>query len=322
MRILVVMDPVERVLVDKDTTFGFMLAAQARGHELFYCNISHLYAVGGGGGARSARIEVAAEQSDFFRLGEWQDRAFDEFDTIWMRKDPPVDRAYLHATHLLDLAGRALVVNNPSGIRYANEKIYALQFPDFCPRTVVTRDMARIQADLRAAGEPLIIKPVDGHGGAGVFLLRPDDRNVGSIVETLTEEGTRWVMVQQYLPAAREGDKRIILIDGEPQGAILRVPREDDNRGNIHVGGTVVATALTERERAICAAVGPRLRRDGLWFVGLDVIGGYLTEINVTSPTGIREVAKLGGGDLGDAYVAWVERAVEAYRGGEAKPAV
>lgn len=314
MRILVVMDPIERVLVDKDTTFGFMLAAQRRGHELYYCNIDHLYAVGGGGGARAAAVEVAADQADFFRLGEWQDRAFDDFDTIWMRKDPPVDRAYLHATHLLDLAGRALVVNNPSGIRYANEKIYALQFPDFCPKTVVTRDMARIRAELRAAGEPLIVKPVDGHGGAGVFLLRPDDRNVGSIVETLTEEGTRWVMVQQYLPAAREGDKRIILIDGEPKGAILRVPREDDNRGNIHVGGTVVATGLSERERAICAAVGPRLRADGLWFVGLDVIGGYLTEINVTSPTGIREVEKLGGGDLGDAYVAWVEQAVEAHR--------
>lgn len=312
MRILVVMDPIERVDIDKDTTFGFMLAARARGHELFYCNLEHLFAEGGEGWAHAAPLHVRDDHHDFYSFGPWVDARLDDFDSVWMRKDPPVDRAYLHATHLLDLAGDALVVNNPSGVRYANEKIYALQFPEFCPETLVTRDLAAIKRRLADKGEPLIVKPVDGHGGAGIFLLRPDDRNVASILETLTEEGARWVMVQQYIPEAREGDKRIILIDGEPLGAILRTPREDDNRGNIHVGGTVTHVELTARDKAICAAVGPRLRQDGLWFVGLDVIGGYLTEINVTSPTGIREVEQLTDVDLGAAYVEWVERAVGA----------
>lgn len=312
LRILVVMDPIERVLVDKDTTFGFLLAGQARGHALYYCNVEHLYAEGGEGWARAAPISVKHQPADFFRLGEWQAHRLGDFDSVWMRADPPVNRTYLHATHLLDLAGDALVVNDPSGLRYANEKLYALQFPEFCPETLVTRDLAQIKRRLAEKGEPLIVKPIDGHGGAGIFLLRPDDRNVASILETLSEEGARWLMVQQYLPAAREGDKRILLIDGEPVGAILRVPRADDNRGNIHVGGSVVHVELTERDRAICAAIGPRLVADGLWFVGLDVIGGYVTEINVTSPTGIREVQKLTGVDVGDAYVAWVEREVEA----------
>jgi len=312
MRILVIMDPIERVLIDKDTTFGFLLAAQQRGHELFYCHLEHLYAIGGEGGARAAAVTVRPDPDDFYTLGPWNNHRLADFDSVWMRKDPPVDRAYLHATHILDLAGDALVVNNPTGVRYANEKIYALQFPEFCPETMVTRDLGAIRQKLADGGEPLIVKPVDGHGGAGIFQLRPDDRNVASILETLTDEGEKWVMVQQYLPAAREGDKRIILIDGEPVGAILRVPREDDNRGNIHVGGTVVHVELTERDKAICAAVGQRLRDDGLWFVGLDVIGGYLTEINVTSPTGIREVEKMTGTDLGAAYVQWVESAVGA----------
>jgi len=316
VRILVVMDPIERVLIDKDTTFGFLLAAQARGHELFYCNLAHLYAEGGDGWARAAPVTVAYDHAEFYRLGPWADARLSDFDSVWMRKDPPVDRAYLHATHLLDLAGDALVVNDPAGVRYANEKIYALQFPEFCPETLVTRDLDAIRRRLAEKGEPLIVKPVDGHGGAGIFLLRPDDRNVASILETLTEDGERWVLVQQYIPEAREGDKRIILIGGEPMGAILRTPLEDDNRGNIHVGGTVSHVDLTERDEAICAAVGPRLMQDGLWFVGLDVIGGYLTEINVTSPTGIREVEALTGADLGAAYVEWVEKAVEARRAG------
>ncbi len=312
MRILVVMDPIERVLIDKDTTFGFLLAAQRRGHEVFYCNTEHLYAEGGEGWARTAPVTVKEDHGDFYRLGPWVDARLGDFHSVWMRQDPPVDRDYLHASFILDLAGDALVVNNPTGVRFANEKLYALQFPEFCPETLVTRDIAVIRRRLAEKGEPLIVKPVDGHGGAGIFLLRPDDRNVSSILETLTGEGERWVVVQQYLPAAREGDKRIILIDGVPVGAILRTPQADDNRGNMHVGGTVSHAELTERDRAICAAVGPRLRQDGLWFVGLDVIGGYLTEINVTSPTGIREVEKLAGVDLGDAYVKWVEGAVAA----------
>ncbi len=313
MHILVVMDPIERVRIDKDTTFGFLLAAQARGHRVWYCQQRDLYSVGDRGHARCAPVEVRPVQGDHATLGEAEDLPLSSFATVWMRKDPPVDRAYLHATHLLDLAGRdTLVVNRPSGVRFANEKLYALHFPEFTPETMVTRDARRVRAWLAARDAPLIVKPIDGHGGYGVFLLEPGDRNVASILETLSEDGQRWVMAQSYLPAAREGDKRIILVDGEPLGAILRVPQADDHRGNIHVGGRVVYSELTERERAMCAALGPRLRADGLYFVGLDVIGGYLTEVNVTSPTGIREVLQLGGIDIGDAFVAWCETQVAA----------
>lgn len=310
MRFLVVMDPIEQVDVDRDTTFGFILAAQARGHEVWYCHQEHLYAETSGTSAHCAPLEVWHRPRDFFAVGEWVDRPLRDFDSVWMRKDPPVDRAFLHATYLLDQAG-TLVVNPPPILRNANEKLYALNFPELVPPTLVSRDPARIKARLREWDEPMIVKPVDGHGGFGIFVLSPEDRNRGSILETLTAEGSRWVIVQTYIPEAREGDKRIILIDGEPRGAILRVPRPDDHRGNIHVGGNVVATELTDRDREICARLAPRLRADGLHFVGIDVIGGYLIEVNVTSPTGIREVQQLGGPDLGDEYVAMVERLVK-----------
>ncbi len=314
MRFLVVMDPIERVDVDKDTTFGFLLASQARGHEAFYCHAEHLYYGLDGPAVRCAPLEVWRRPEDFYALGDWRDMALGEFDSVWMRKDPPVDWTFLHATYLLDRAD-TLVVNDPRGLREANEKVYALQFRDFVPETMVSNDPARIRSWLESRTAPLVVKPVDGHGGIGVFRLERGDRNVNSILETLTDQGRRWVMAQDYLPAAREGDKRIILLDGEPLGAIMRVPKADDHRGNIHVGGTVEAAGLTARDREICAAVGPKLASDGLWFVGLDVIGDSLTEVNVTSPTGIREVHDLGGDDLGDAYVAWVERQC-ALRGG------
>lgn len=309
MRILVVMDPIAPVVVDKDTTFGFLLAAQARGHDVFYCNQSDLYIGQAGGGVRAAPVEVREIQGDHYTLGEWTDHPLSSFHTIWMRKDPPVDRAFLHATYILDQAGPdTLVVNTPAGLRDANEKIYALNFREFTPQTVVTRDPARIRRWLDSRDAPLIVKPVDGHGGFGIFRLDKGDRNVASILETLTDDGKRWVMAQEYLPAAREGDKRILMLNGKPAGAIMRVPQADDHRGNMHVGGRVERTELTPREREICAAVGPKLVQDGLYFVGLDVIGDHLTEINVTSPTGIREVLKLGGRDVGDEYVAFCEQ--------------
>lgn len=313
MRILVIMDPIERVHPDKDTSFGFMLSAQARGHELFYCQAEDLYITpDGAGGARCAPVSVRHQATDFVTVGEWSGRPLGDFHTIWMRKDPPVDWTYLHATYILDRAPEGtLVVNRPSATRGANEKLYALNWPELCPPTLVTRDAERINEWL-AEGEPLIAKPVDGHGGAGIFLLSPGDRNVPSIIESLTHEGERWIIVQAYLPAAREGDKRIILIDGEPMGAILRVPLDSDHRGNMHVGGNAVYAEITDEERAMCALMAPRLRADGLYFVGLDVIGGKMTEINVTSPTGIREIKALGGPDLGEAYVKWIEGRVGA----------
>jgi len=312
MRILVIMDPVEQANVHKDTSIGFVLAAQRRGHDVFYAEQRALYARPGGQTAvRCASLTVQVDAAPHFIVGEAVDEPLSAFHTVWMRKDPPVDRDYLHATQLLDHAGEGvLVLNRPSGLRDANEKLWALQFPQFTPETLVTREPERVRAWLAEAPFPLVVKPVDGHGGRGVFLLNKDDRNVPSILETLTEDGRRWVMAQRYLPAAREGDKRIILLDGEPRGAILRVPRADENRGNIHVGGSVVATTLTAREREICAVVGARCKAAGLVFVGLDVIGDHLTEVNVTSPTGIREILALGGHDIADEYVQWCERNV------------
>jgi glutathione synthase len=307
MRFLVIIDPIEHFDVAKDTSFGFMLAAQARGHEVYYCTQERLYTVGGEARAGVWPVTVRAVQGEHFTRGPAEERALSDFDSIWMRKDPPVDRAFLHATYLLDHAGTQ-VLNHPRGLRDANEKIYALNFPAVIPETMVTRDAEAVRAWLRRRGAPLIVKPVDGHGGRGIFRLDPEDRNLGSILEVLTEEGSRWVMAQEYLPAARAGDKRILLLDGEPLGAILRVPRADDHRGNMHVGGTVQPTTLTARDREICAVVAPKLRADGLVFVGLDVIGEHLTEVNVTSPTGIREVLALGGVDIADAYIQYVER--------------
>lgn len=308
MRFLVIMDPIESVHPDKDTSFGFILAAQARGHEIFYCQAEDLFiAPDGTASALCAPLSVRHQLQDFYTLGAKADHALGTFQSIWIRSDPPVDWTYLHATYILDLAPpETLVVNRPSATRGANEKLYALNWPELCPQTMVTRDAARIKGWL-AEGKPLIAKPVDGHGGAGIFMLSPEDRNASSIIETLTQEGRRWIIVQAYLPAAREGDKRILLLDGEPQGAILRVPQESDHRGNMHVGGSAVATEITEADRALCAKLAPKLREDGLYFVGLDVIGGKLTEVNVTSPTGIREVKALGGPDVGEAYIKWIE---------------
>ena len=189
----------------------------------------------------------------------------------------------------------------------ANEKLYALRFPDVMPRTLVTRSAARIKEFLSELGGRCILKPIDGHGGAGIFMLEEGDRNVNAIIEVSTREGRDAVMCQAYVPEARDGDKRILLLDGEPLGAILRVPQEDDNRGNIHVGGTVARGELTERDRAIIAAVAPSLREDGLHFVGIDVLGDYLTEINVTSPTGIQEMTRLDGVDYPDRVIEWAE---------------
>ena len=308
MRILIIMDSIEQAELNKDTSVGFILAAQTLEYPVYYCNQEHLFVEDGRGAALCAPLRLHPDSEDAIELGPWAPAGLSEFDTIWMRKDPPVDRAYLHASHILDMAGSALVVNSPSGIRFANEKLYAQVFPEFCPPTYVSRDIQSLLIKIRASSQPTVVKPVDGHGGAGVFVLSPDDRNAASVLETLTENGRRWVVSQTYIPAARTGDKRIIMLNGELQGAIIRVPQNLDHRGNIHVGGTVQSVELTDRDLEICRAVGPRLRADGLWFVGLDIIGDYLTEINVTSPTGIREIQSLTGRDVGLSYVKWVQQ--------------
>jgi glutathione synthase len=310
MRFVFVMDPLDRVTHDKDTTFAFIAAAQARGHESYHCLPRDLYIAGGELYAAVRRVEITREQP-YISLRKEPGRMrlmLGEVEAVFIRKDPPFDQAYLYATLLLEhVRGRTLLVNDPRGLRDANEKLYALNFPEWTPRTLVAAERDLIHDFVRDVGGAAVIKPLDGAGGMGVMLLRGDDKNARAIVDMLTLEGSRLAIVQEFLPAVTAGDKRVLLLDGEPLGAILRVPRSDDLRSNIHVGGSVVSTKLTEREAKMVATIAPRLRADGLVFVGLDVIGERLTEVNVTSPTGIQELAAFTGADPSAKVIAWVE---------------
>lgn len=308
VRIVVVMDPVSTVAVDADTTFALMLEAQRRGHQVEYAQHQDLFTDGGEAWARVRRATCSRETTPPIVLDPPEDVPLADVDVVLMRKDPPFDDDYLHATQILELArGGPLLVNDPRALRDANEKLYALHFPELMPETLVTSHRDRIDAFVERVGGHAVIKPLDGKGGEGIFALRADDSNKNAIVETVTREGRRLAMVQRYLPAVREGDKRILLLDGALLGAILRVPQRGDLRSNIHVGGRVEAAVLDEADHRIVAAVGPRLRAAGLAFVGLDVIGGYLTEVNVTSPTGIQQASRLAGENLEAKVIAWLE---------------
>src|SRR5215469_220373 len=306
------MDPLERVLVDKDTTFVFMLEAQSRGHEIYFLGLRDLYARAAKVIARARRCEVVRGNPHYKFLDDGAEYPLESFDAIFMRKDPPADAPYLYATMLLSLADsrRTFVVNNPSGLREANEKLYSLNFPGAIPPTLVTYEIPRLRTFLDEQGGEMIVKPLDGHGGEGVFLVTTKDRNLGAILETVTQYESRPIMAQRYLAEARKGDKRLIVLEGEPLGCTLRVPRADEHRGNIHVGGTCVKAPVTARDREICRMLKPRLERDGLYFVGLDIIGDYLTEVNVTSPTGVQEIDRLDGANLEGKVIDFVESRV------------
>ena len=316
MRFVFVMDPLSTVHHEKDTSFAFIRAAQERGHESYHCLPRDMSIEGGEAHALVHRM-VILDTPPYIAFeherGRHRQRLAD-VDAVFIRKDPPFDRTYLYATLLLERArGCPLIVNDPRGLRDANEKLYALNFPEWTPRTVVSADPNEIHAFARELGDA-VIKPLDGAGGAGVLRLNPADKNARAIVDMLTGEGRRLAMVQEYLPAVVEGDKRVILLDGEPLGAILRVPRGDDLRSNIHVGGSVVPAEITPREQEMVRAIAPRLRADGLWFVGLDVIGERLTEVNVTSPTGIQELSRFSQVDQAAKVIAWTEERVRAAR--------
>src|SRR5882724_2609435 len=312
LKIGVVMDPIEKINIDKDTTFVLLLEAQQRNHEVYYMELDDLFIRSGTPCGRWRRIHVA-RRTPHYRLGEFKTGALEDFDVVLMRKDPPFDLKYFFATHLLSLVDeqKCFVMNNPRGLREANEKLYALRFPEQIPQTLVTSDMERLKDFMEEHGGEMIIKPLDGSGGSGVFYLNAQDRNTNSILEAATDNGRRLVMGQRYLPEIRQGDKRIIVLNGEPLGAVLRVPLESETRGNIHVGGQCVKTEVTARDREICAALAPLLRADGLYFVGLDVIGSFLTEVNVTSPTGIQEVNALNHVCLERNVIDFVEQQVE-----------
>lgn len=315
LRIGVVMDPLPRILPDKDTTFALMLEAQRRGHAVFVMDHRELFCEGADVRALARRVELHRPIADesHYAFHESTVAALAGFDAVLMRTDPPVDADYLYATHLLSLveAQGVFVLNRPSGLRNANEKLYALNFPDCTPRTLVTREVRQLKEFLAELGGEMIVKPPHGWGGLSVFHVHARDRNLNAILEMMTDNGRQLAMAQQYVPEVRQlGDERVIVLDGEPLGAIARIPREDEHRSNIHVGGAVHKVVLGPRERRICERVAPRLRADGLYLVGLDIIGEYLTEVNVTSPTGVQEIDRMDEVCLEARVLEFVERRV------------
>lgn len=314
MRFLFVMDPAETMTADKDTTFAFLRGAQALGHTSYHCLPQHISLRGPDGFATARSLQVSPTPP-IAALGATERLELAGFDAIFIRKDPPFDAAYLYLTQQLDrVKDRVLVVNDPRGIRDANEKLFAFNFHEHTPLSLVSASPREILEFVDEVGGTAVLKPLDGAGGSGVVTLTKGDRNARSLVDVWTHEGKRLAIVQQYQAAVRVGDKRVLLLEGKPLGAILRVPREDDVRANIHAGGKVVPTELTPAEQAIVAAVGPRLVEHGLFFVGLDLIGEKLIEVNVTSPTGIQELGRHLGRPVEQDVIRWVEARVAARR--------
>jgi glutathione synthase len=308
LTVAIQMDPIEKIDISGDSTFALALEAQTRGHGLLYYGPHDLSFGEGKVTARVRPLNVRAVRGDHFALGEAFVYNLSAANVVLMRQDPPFDMAYISATHILErIHPKTLVVNDPREVRNAPEKLFVTEFEEFIPPTLITSDAREIR-DFRDRHKEIILKPLYGNGGAGVFRIRPDDENLGALLEMFTQFYREPVIVQRYLADVREGDKRIILVDGEFAGAINRVPASGEARSNMHVGGRPEKTELTRREQDICAAIGPELKRRGLIFTGIDVIGGYMTEINVTSPTGIHEVKRFGGADI--AKLVW--DAVEA----------
>jgi glutathione synthase len=304
-----VMDPPATMNPSADTTFAFMAEAQKRGHRLLYVDPADLGFDHDRVRARVSPITVSRDTSPCYALGEPRTiHLDDEVHVAFQRKDPPVDAEYVFATQLLSLCRKTLVLNRPEGILAANEKLYALHFPDLMPETVVSRDAGELNAFLEKMGGEMVVKPLDGRGGEGVFHVGTRDRNRNSILEQSTRFGARRAMAQRFVANVTKGDKRILLLEGEPLGALLRIPSETELRANLHVGGRAVKTGLSSDDLRIVERLAPRLRADGLFFVGIDVIDGLLTEVNVTSPTGIQEMGRLDGA----AYEARVFDRVEA----------
>jgi glutathione synthase len=298
LTVAVQMDPIEKVDIGGDSTFALLLEAQKRGYGLLYYGPRDLTFRENKVTAKVQPLNVRPVKGDHFALGEAFIYDLSAADVVLMRQDPPFDMAYITATHILErLHSKTLVVNDPAHVRNAPEKLFVTEFPDFIPPTLISSDGREIR-EFRDAHKDIILKPLYGNGGAGVFRVRPDDENLGALLEMFTAFYREPVIVQRYLPDVRKGDKRIILVDGEFAGAINRVPAAGEARSNMHVGGRAEKTELSPRERDICAAIGPELKRRGLIFTGIDVIGDYMTEINVTSPTGIQEVKRFGGADI------------------------
>ncbi len=309
--VAVQMDPIADIDINGDSTFALMLEAQKRGYSLLYYLPQSLSLQAGRVTANAHSVMVRHVDGDHYALNEAHTVDLSDVDVVLMRQDPPFDMSYISYTHILEQIHPAtLVVNDPTHVRNAPEKLFVTEFPDLMPPTLITRDKQAILA-FRAEHKDIIIKPLYGNGGAGVFRIREGDENLNSLIEVYEQIYREPIIAQAYLPEIRQGDKRIVLVDGEPVGAINRIPSEGEARSNLHVGGRAEKVDLTTRDEEICARIGPALKERGLIFVGIDVIGTYLTEINVTSPTGVREVKRFGGADI--AALFW--DAVEARRG-------
>jgi len=295
LAVAIQMDPIEGINIDADSTFALALEAQARGHALFHYLPQQLAFVHARLYASARRLEVRRQKGNHFTLGAPENMDLATMDVVLMRQDPPFDMAYITATHLLEhIHPATLVVNDPVHVRNAPEKLFVTHFNELMPPTLITSDRARI-LEFRKEHKDIILKPLYGNGGAGVFHVGPDDENINAMLEQFTQLYREPVIVQRYVPEVRQGDKRIILVDGEPAGAVARLPAAGEARANFHAGGSAVKTTLTARDREICTLIGPALKERGLVFVGIDVLGDYLTEINVTSPTGIQEINRLDG---------------------------
>jgi glutathione synthase len=304
-----IMDPIHTIHIDKDTTFVFMLESQERGNEIWYTELKDIFVRDGRVWATVSEISLK-RSADFYKLGRVDTAPLESFHVVWMRKDPPFSLDYLYATYFLSLIDHSstLVINNPKGIRESNEKLYTLHFPDIIPPSLVAKDIDCVRDFVSEVGGEIVVKPLDGHGGQGVFYVREGDKNANVILETVTEFGSRYVLAQKFIREVSEGDKRVVLLNGEPLGAVLRISKPGGEfRCNFHSGGSPHKSKLEERDLHICETLAPRLREDGLYFVGIDIVGGYLTEINTTSPTGVQEINRLDETKLETQVLDFVE---------------
>ena len=324
MKFAFIIDPIAKLDPGHDSSVAIMEAAQSLDHEVWITEAPELTVIESKAWGNLQRVQL---QPVKLVTGRWQAEVnwyqvenkvltcLEEMDAIFMRTDPPVTIPYLYATYVLDLIDttKTLVVNSPQGLRAANEKMYALQFTSVIPETIVSQDKSIISKFIESK-QTGVLKPLGGKAGEGILFLKAGDRNFNSLIEISTYQGREPVMVQEYLPAAKEGDKRIILLDGEPVGAVNRIPTGNEFRGNMAVGGLAAKVDITDREREICKVVAPQLKADGLYFVGIDVIGGYLTEVNVTSPTGIREIDRFNNVSIGKLVIQWLEKKAKGER--------
>lgn len=310
MKIAIVMDPIEHINYKKDSSLAMLWAAKKRGHDLHYLTMSDLYLESGIPYSLASPLDVFEDPECFYKLGQPRQQLLADFDAILMRKDPPFDNEYIYATYILERAEKlgTLIVNKPQSLRDCNEKVFATEFSKWTPPNVVTRS-ATILRDFYNTHKDVIFKPLDGMGGSAIFRLKPDDPNVSVIIETLTKNGGEQIMGQQYLPEIKQGDKRILIVDGTPVDYCLaRLPAQGETRGNLAAGGTGRAQLLSDSDRELANSIAPELVKRGLLFVGLDVIGNYITEINVTSPTCIREIDAEYGTDIGDLLIQAIEK--------------